>query len=130
MNERQAELLTGSVGIGTGKHFFRFWMPYVFQRINHAGAKHAFLPLNRNYKPLGQLDKKHADYDALAESHGVSFARDPLTFTGIWTNSRPDDGLFWLYDDRPASRTDYFERLEKLMTKSMPVIGSRRRNQW
>lgn len=123
MNERQAHLLTGSVGIGTGRHYFRFWMPYLFQRIEVPGTKHAFLPLNRNYKPLGQLTKEHVDYDAMALSHGVVFARDPSTFEGIWTDSRPEDGMYYLYDDRSESRYDYFRRFEKLMTKTVGVLA-------
>jgi len=120
MNENKAYLLTGSKGIGTGSHFFRFWMPYLFHRISHPKHKHAFIPLNRNYKPLGQMTKEHVDYDALAMSHGVVFARDPINYPGIWHNVEGDH--YWLYSDDPRTRMDYFKRLETLMTYDISVM--------
>lgn len=113
-----------------GAHFFRLWMPYLFQRVKFDGVKHAFIPLNRNYKPLGQLDKEFVDYDALALTHGVAFSRDPATFRGIWfsqDNKPLSSNTLWLYNDNPKSRLDYFSRLERLMSKSMPVLGVRQR---
>lgn len=123
MNESQASDLT----YGAPRTYFHLWMPYLFRRVECPGKKHVFLPLNRDYKPLGYLGRDHVDYEAMAASHGVSFTRDPLTFEGIWTANdldRPEsEGLFWLYNDHPRSRTDYFQRFEKLMIKGIKVVA-------
>ncbi len=116
MTPAQAASLTA----GSRSHhnpFFKYCMPYLYQRLQHPSRKHVLLPLNRNYKPLGALDREFRDYDQLAESHGVVFSRDPATFDQVWWNT---DGLgrFWLYDDSVKSRLDYFERFERLMLKA------------
>src|SRR5438552_14461888 len=33
--------------------WFRYSMPYQFVRLSPSGRAHIYLPLNRNYKPLG-----------------------------------------------------------------------------
>ena len=41
-------------------HWFRYWMPYKFIQVPRTEVgnkyKHVYLPLNRNYKPLGITD--------------------------------------------------------------------------
>lgn len=63
-------------------------MPYRFIKLPLAGAKHVYLPLNRNYKPLGvgapsDLDNKrkvdYLDY----RNQAVIFLRDPHSFKGV-----------------------------------------------
>jgi hypothetical protein len=105
------------------RHFFRFWMPYLFQKIEVDGVKWVFLPLNRNYKPLGVLDREHVDYQTLASSHGVKFSRNPALLTGVWTNVSEDGSQLWLYSDTPTSRADYFDRFEKIMALALPILA-------
>jgi hypothetical protein len=102
--------------------FFKVWMPYVFERIEHPKRKHAFLPLNRDYAPLGMARGGGLDFPAMLPTHGVYFARDPALIDGVFWTMRA--GSLWLYDDSPASRVDYFERLERLMSRQMEMIGS------
>lgn len=107
-------------------HFFRFWLPYLFQRIDHPSHAHVFLPLNRNYKPLGVTSSEWVEYDNYTLSHGVFFARDPSTFSGIWHGTvKEGDSQLWLYNDGPASRLDYFVRFEQLMSKMIKVMDGR-----
>lgn len=102
--------------------FFRLFMPYLYQRVEVAGRKHAFLPLNRDYVPLGfRRGDGSVDYDRVTPTHAVYFARDPAALEGIWWNTR--DGQLWLYDDSTASRVDYFARLEKLMSRQMEMVA-------
>jgi hypothetical protein len=105
------------------RHFFRFWMPYLFQKIEVDGVRWAFLPLNRNYKPLGNLNRDYVEYDAYTISHGVKFGRNPALLEGIWTNISSDSEQLWLYEDAPKSRVDYFSRLEKLMSHALPILA-------
>ena len=115
LSEIQARKLTN-----TSKHWFRYWMPYVFQPIQSTDHKYGYLPLNRNYKPLGQTDGTWADYDASFSTHGVVFGSDPLKFKGVWL----EDGVkgLYLYADDPHSRLDYFKRFEILMTKTVNIV--------
>jgi hypothetical protein len=121
MNEKQARGLTH---IGTkqgGTHFFRLFMPYAFQRIDHPTRRHVFMPLNRDYKPLGHERRVHVDYEALAATHAVAFQRDPASLTDVWT--RVDGTTLWLYNDSIDSRRDYFERLARLMVHKLDLLG-------
>lgn len=100
-------------------HWFRFWMPYCLTPLKRPRQ---YLPLNRNYKPLGVLSKDWVDYEPFADTHGVVFSRDPATFRDVWVDD-PTQGLF-LYDDGPLSRRDYFERLGRLMVHAARVSSA------
>ena len=107
-------------------HFFKFWMPYVFQPIVVEEVKWAYLPLNRNYKSLGVTSRSHVEYHEFAKTHGVKFSRDPHLIEGVWSSTdrgdRCDEGRLWLYKDSGLSRRDYFERFAILMSRSLPIL--------
>lgn len=128
MNSHQAQALTSGVS-WQDTAWFRMWMPYSFFRMEHDRHRHVFLPLNRNYDPIGYVGQGQADYADALHTHGVVFTRDPATFKGIWwdqgTEGTVRQGRFWLYDDTPDSRMTYFDRLEKLMLKAPVVLRSR-----
>lgn len=96
--------------------WFRYWMPYTFQELSGG----VYLPLNRDYKPLGLIQRDHVEYEDFAVTHGVKFARDPRTFTDVWWDA--GEPLF-LYSDNPRSREDYFIRLDRLMSRSMKITN-------
>jgi hypothetical protein len=104
--------------LSSGNQWFRYWIPYKFEPILKSKHKHAYLPLNRNYKPLGHRSIKDVvDYDAYP-SQAVIFSSDPHLFADIWM---PGD-LLYLYDDTWTSRLDYFTRFERLMLHSLKVL--------
>lgn len=121
MTKEQAGSLTAGTSFGCHP-FFKYWMPYLFQRVQHPTRKHVFLPLMRDYKPLGYVGGGRVDYEQVALTHGVVFSRDPASFQDIWWNS-DSAGRFWLYDDSAASRFDYFERLERLLLKANTLLA-------
>jgi hypothetical protein len=105
--------------------WFRIWMPYCFVKLESPAKKHVYLPLNRNYKPLGMLSRKHLDYETF-RAQAVQFKTDPKIFKGIWhlvETNKSDDEQLWLYEDVHTSRIDYFARLEKLVLKTMKLVG-------
>ncbi|WP_156464243.1 hypothetical protein [Afipia sp. Root123D2] len=110
MNLKQAHSLTGP------DQWFRYWLPYQFVKID-GPRKHTYLPVNRNYKPLGVVSKEWADYHKFHDQ-AVVFAKNPAEFKGIWYN---EDGLY-LYSDDPKTRLDYFERLQKLLSYSAALV--------
>jgi hypothetical protein len=59
------------------------------------------------------------DYDTIPKAR-IRFARNPKHFEGIWFNT--DDGLY-MYNDNPASRADYWERLGTLYSHKHVVVG-------
>ncbi len=98
--------------------WFRYWMPYQFKKIDDEKRKHVYLPLNRDYKPLGYINARdYLDYAAF-RSHAVVFSRNPSTFADVWTNHV---GLY-LYNDSHESRLDYFVRLDRLMSHSLKLL--------
>lgn len=113
-------------GLTEQGHWFRFWMPYVLQQIDVPGGKYIYLPLNRNYKPLGVVHNKHVAYEDYA-GQAVRFSTDPGKFKDIWWQpswaTAADTDRFWLYNDGLASRADYFARFERLMGRAMPLHG-------
>ena len=122
MTRDQAAALTAGQGAGTTPTFFKVWMPYLYQRVQVSGRKHAYLPLNRDYVPLGfRRQDGFVNYEEVALRHAVYFPRDPAALKDIWWNVRA--GSFWLYDDSTASRTGYFERLERLLTRKMEMVA-------
>ncbi len=123
MNPKQASNLVSGSHSGLEATYFKLWMPYVYVRLQNAKRSNVYLPLNRNYKPLGTLNREWVDYEGFAVSHGLVFHRAPSTFKDIWWNQRDDH--FWLYDDSPESRFDYFARLERLILKN-PVMLSKK----
>lgn len=123
MNSNQAAGLVAGSHSGLEPTYFKLWMPYVFVRLPHPKRAHVLLPLNRNYKPLGTLDREWVEYGDFADSHALVFSRNPENFDNIWSNQR--NGHFWLYDDGPNSRLDYFKRLERLMLKFPIMLNER-----
>lgn len=106
--------------------FFRVFMPYLIWRVEVPGRKQAFIPLNRDYVPLGtSRGDGHVNYKdpAVIARHAVYFARDPAKLKDVWWSSDKDGGRLWLYDDSTASRVDYFARLERLMSRQMEMVG-------
>jgi hypothetical protein len=97
--------------------WFRYHMPYTFTWIK-SKYKHTYLPLNRNYKPLGYMDARLVDYNDYIDQ-AIVFTRDPIEITFVWHNR---DGMY-LYSDSYESRRDYFERLERLFSYSAKIIN-------
>lgn len=95
----------------------RYGLPYAFKRLSTVGG-HVWLPLNRDYKPIGQDGEDFA-------SGPVRFAVDPTTLRGIWHGSVEGQTLY-LYDDAPESRVDYFARLERLFSYTLKTVESSR----
>lgn len=105
-------------------HWFRINMPYLIERIGDDGK--LWLPLNREYKPLGRPRSEFVRYeDEIANA--MVFRRDPRKFDGIFINHDPRApkdlarDRMWLYSDSPASRQDYFARLGRLLSYDVRV---------
>jgi hypothetical protein len=110
---------------------FRTNMPYCFIQLDGGG----WLPLNRFYRPLGQVPNGGVGYEGCAdrgdkpapissrpgESGGyegyahlaVHFPTDPRTVSGVWRSQT--ETQLWLYNDDPAVRRTYFERFARLL---------------
>jgi len=103
--------------------WFRYWMPYHFQRLDDDKHKHVYLPVNRDYKPLGVTKRdEHLNYDDYRHQ-AVVFSRDPNTYTDVWVEGRQP---LFLYNDGAGSRMDYFERLQRLMSRSKLLVKPKR----
>lgn len=108
MTPKQAKQLT------TDNHWFRRWMPYTFQKLEHPTRAHCYLPLNRDYKPLGAHTQEHVDYSLFLNSHAILFSSEPSEIKGVWAG----EGLY-LYSNDPQSRVDYFDRFQTLMSRKL-----------
>jgi hypothetical protein len=98
--------------------WFRFCMPYHIEHLEDPQHKHAYLPVNREYKPLGITSSNWVHYEDY-RSQAMVFVSDPAAFEDIWI--RRGNGL-WLYSDSPESRLDYFARLERLLNRSVKLL--------
>lgn len=121
--------------------FFRYWMPYTFEPMRVAKARaHTYLPLNRDYKPLGIVDPQHHGGEHLHvnyedyEDRFVRLTVNPINLKGIFIhddtgNARNGEPNLYLYNDGPWSSVDYGERLQRLMqymrTDWRDITGSR-----
>jgi hypothetical protein len=97
--------------------WFRIWLPYTFVKLEAAEHDHVYLPLSRDYKPLGLKSKDWVDYHDFIEQ-AVVFAEDPHTLENVWHFSE----TLHLYGDDPKSRNDYFERFERLLSRSVKLF--------
>lgn len=99
-----------------------YWLPYHFQPLDVAGKKHVYLPLNRQYKPIGIVPySPYVKYEDYGTSHAVQFAKDPHTFKGVWIDD--SRGYLYLYDDGEKTVATYFQRLAKLCTHKMKILA-------
>jgi hypothetical protein len=71
----------------------------------HSKCKHVFLPLDRDYVPLGMTGGGWIGYGEVMPTHGLSFDRDPAALD-VGRTTRCEK--LWLYDDSVASRLTYF----------------------
>lgn len=113
MTPSQADHLTDD------NRWFRHFLPYAFVRLEHPRRRHVFLPVNRDYKPLGMITRKEVDYVDYMEKAAV-FRRDPRLMPGVWTATREH---LMLYNDTPGSRLDYFERLARVMSVADSLVA-------
>lgn len=106
----------------TSDHWFRYWMPYCYHKLEHSSRKHVWLPLNRNYKPLGITSRDHVDYDRFI-NQAVAFASDPAAWRGVWVDRQAAiGGKLYLYTDGPRYRADYFARLARVMSHPQGLV--------
>ena len=98
--------------------WFRYWLPYSFEKLKTDKRSHVYLPVNRIYKPLGVTSDERLDYEDFIEQ-AVIFSADPHNFDNVWTIRN----TLHLYDETVSSREDYFERLERLMSRSVKLFG-------
>jgi len=57
------------------------------------------------------------DYEEIPRAR-IRFRRNPANFTGVWLGES-----FYMYNDNPESREDYWERLGKLYSHKHVVVG-------
>ena len=111
MNSQQLARLTDN------DQWFRYWMPYQLAKLESSRHKHIYLPVNRNYKPLGYVGDNWVDY-ARHENSAIVFRADPHTFKDVWRNAE----YLVLYDDSIDSRRDYFDRLGRLLSHAAAIV--------
>ena len=102
----------------------RVWLPYTLAKLALPG--HVYLPVNRDYKPLGMVThdalgrrifgtEVWVDYEPHANKSMV-FARNPHCISGVFINEN-----LYLYSYNDKSMDSYFSRLEKLLSRSVGI---------
>ena len=89
---------------------YRLLVPYVFK--SDKDDPHVLIAQDRNYE-----DMLHAR---------IRFKRNPETFLGVWHSvlRHPEwPPSFYMYDNNPRSRKDYWERLGKLYARKHVMVG-------
>lgn len=100
--------------------WFRTFMPYCLKKVEYPGRKHVYLPVNRHYKPLG-LTQVVGWVDYQEHLHAAMiFSSDPHAFRDVWHDAKSP---LFLYNDGPKSRIDYFDRLGRLLARSIATPG-------
>lgn len=97
--------------------FRYYYLPYCLQRLRDG----SWLPLNRNYKPLGTVTGEWVDYDAAPLEARLHLSADDLRALSISPENTGE--LIFLYDDGCVPIRDtphwqpYCARLEHLATR-------------
>ena len=70
------------------------------------------------------LTSFNRDYEKIPRAT-IRFKRNPSTFRGVWFEDDRNYGApaFYMYNDDPESRKDYWERLGKLYSHKHVVVG-------
>ena len=96
--------------------WFRFWVPYNFSKLENDRFNHVYLPLNRDYRPLGVTENvTYQDYIAQA----LVFMNDPAKFKDVWVPGKP----LYLYDGSTESLLTLGERFMRLQMKVCRLYG-------
>ena len=88
---------------------YRLLIPYVFTA--DIDAPHVLIAENRDYEEIPKAR--------------IRFKRNPETFLGVWHGvivHPPHPISFYMYDDNPKSRKDYWERLGKLYAHKHVIV--------
>jgi hypothetical protein len=89
---------------------YRILMPYLFESDKDNG--YLLTAYNRDYVRIPKAR--------------ILFKRNPGSFKGVWFRAGSADGVsFYMYNDDPSSRKDYWERLGKLYSHKHVVVGAR-----
>jgi hypothetical protein len=100
----------GGFGANNPGSFFREW-PYCFVRLQDG----SWLPLNRQYKPIGYCQDEHYVYEKHA-NEAWQFTCDPLELDGVWPEK---PGAPYLYREGDMNTVkdyeDYLRRLGRLI---------------
>lgn len=105
----------------------RYFLPYCIHKISsHKG--HVYLPLNREYKPIGVVSKERVDYEAFSHLF-IRFSRCPSKIKIDWQYKIVNnDGVIeklYFYNDSLKSRSNYFEKYTAVMDKAKLLIEVR-----
>lgn len=105
----------------------RYFLPYCIHKISSRKG-HVYLPLNREYKPIGVVSKERVDYEAFPHLF-VRFARCPSKIKIDWQYKIIGNGgvieKLYFYNDGLKSRGDYFEKYTTVMDKAKLLIEVR-----
>ena len=91
---------------------YRLLVPYVFTA--DEDDPHVLIALNRNYEEMPKAR--------------IRFKRNPETFLDVWDDVQLHHVYppsFYMYNDNPESRKDYWERLGKLYAHKHVIVGRR-----
>ncbi len=114
-----------SMSLTDPEMWFKIAMPYCFQKLEVPKLKHVWLPLNRNYKPLGYRGYDRVRYEDYLEQ-AMKFRTNPQLFPRIWWDNMGDpENRLWLYDDDPKSRERYFARFKRLVVRAKVIDAQR-----
>ena len=91
---------------------FRKTFPYCLTKLDDNRFANVWLPLNRNYKPLGILGSAFVDYK-LHIGAALIFYSDPHNFAGVWEKTHST--FLYLYNDGTDLSAMYFPRLQNLL---------------
>lgn len=107
----------------TGFSQWKHALPYCFIKLD-VPRHNVWLPLGRNYKPIGQRSNERVKYDDYVEQ-AIEFKRDPGLLKGdIWHKPEQQSRMLWLCNDAPMPPQEYFRRLAIVLTRSSPVSAA------
>jgi len=109
--------MSQKLSITSQENIMRYFLPYCLHRIKG----NIYLPLNRNYKPIGVTTKEWVNYENYQHLY-VKFSRCPSKIKIEWhyvikNEAGVIDKLFF-YGDRLDSRAMYFEKYLSVMSKA------------
>jgi hypothetical protein len=82
-----------------------------------------YVPLNRDYQPIGVTNEKFVDCSDYVDTHGMVFECDPFKMGDVWDIESNEFRLYVFDDTIPASRSEYAKHMRAIMVHAKPYNG-------
>ena len=92
-------------------------------RLKDDHGRIVYLPLNRQWIPIGETTEDFYQYIDYVDTHGMVFECDPFDMGDVWYGKPSGSWLFVFDDAIPKSQNEYAKHMKAIMVHAKPYNG-------